>query len=538
VLFACLLATSIIVAYSPVFSNSFVDYDDPDYITHNAHINSGLTLEAWSWAWTTLQSGNWHPLTWISHAIDVSLFGLDPAGHHFTSLLIHGANTVLLFLLLSAITRYKGRCLVAAALFGLHPLTVESVSWAAERKNVLCTLFFFLALAAYGWYARRPSTKRYLCLAIAFALGLASKPMVITLPFVLLLLDYWPLKRVQGLSGNSDCCLPQLPINRLVWEKSPLLFLSAASGIITIIAQSAAGAVASSGAVPLAARLSNAIYSYFDYLLKAFWPAALAPFYPESRLSPLKVALALFLIIVISAAAWFVRERHPYVLVGWLFYLGTLVPVIGFIQVGMQAMADRYTYIPMIGIFVAAVWLTDDFAREYRVHLGARALAAVAALIILGTLTWRQVHLWHDDITIWSYTLKVTSNNVVAEDNLGIALLNEGRIQEALSHFYRATSLSPDDPISGANVATDLLSHGRTQEAITKYEAILGRAALVPMLLPNVHSNLGSAFLSIGDLAQAREHYRLALKLNPGDAVAQRGLVRIERLNSPDSIAK
>jgi len=526
----CLLATVIALAYNPLFSNSFVDYDDPEYITRNPHINSGLTIETWWWACTSLRSGNWHPLTWISHALDVSLFGFDAAGHHSNSLLIHVLNAVLIFLLLSAITREKGPPLVVAALFGLHPLAVESVSWAAERKNVLCTLFFLLALAAYARYARHPSVARYLPLVIAFALGLSAKPMVITLPFVLLLLDFWPLARVEGSSFAPLFSATQRGITTLILEKVPLLVLSVGSAIITWIAQSSAGAVASTGPLPLAARISNAIYSYFGYILKAFVPTGLAPFYPEAPRKASEIAVASLFIIVVSTAVWLVRVRRPYLMVGWLFYLGTLVPVIGLVQVGGQAMADRYTYIPMIGIFVAVVWLADDLAIDQQLSVAARALVAAAILATLAVLTWRQVGLWHDDITLWSYNLEVTNNNVVAEDNLGIAFLKVGRTEEALAHFYKATQLAPDDPISAANVATDLLSHGRTQEAIAKYEVALAKARFVPMLLPNIHSNLGSAFLSMGNVDQAREHYKLALGLNPDDTVARRGLERIEQV--------
>ncbi len=528
-----LLSAVIVISYVPLFSNSFLDYDDPVYITRNAHLQSGLTLESWTWAWTTQEAGNWHPLTWISHAIDVDLFGLNPAGHHAISLLFHVVNAILVFLLLALVSGERGRSLVVAGLFGLHPLAVESVSWAAERKNVLCTLFFLLAVAAYGWYARRPTVTRYLWLVFAFALGLCAKPMVITLPFVLLLLDFWPLRRVEGFSPpNPGFPLPQLTISKLVFEKLPLLILCAGSAIITVIAQSSAGAVASAGTLPPTARIANAIYSYFDYTLKAFWPTGLAPFYPEASRDTSQIVLALLFIVVVSLAAWLQRTSRPYLIVGWLFYLGTLVPVIGLVQVGMQAMADRYTYIPMIGIFVAVVWLAHDFAIARKLQPSARVLLPVTILAILAALTWRQVSFWHDDITLWSYNLKVTNNNVVAEDNLGIALLKEGRTREALRHFYNATRLAPNDPISAANVATDLLAHGQIQEAIAKYEAALEKAAFVPMLLPNIHSNLGSAFLKIGNLDQARDHYKLALSLNPDDQVARSGLQRIRQLDA------
>lgn len=526
----CLLLAAIAIAYSQLPANSFIDFDDPAYITANPHIRSGLTVATWTWAWTSTEAGNWHPLTWISHALDVDLFGLEPAGHHWISLLIHALNAVLLYLLLWWTTRKNGRCLVVAAMFALHPLGVESVAWAAERKNLLCTLFFLLALAAYGWYARRTTPARYLWLALMFALGLSAKPMLITLPFVLLLLDFWPLGRVQNFSSPSPLFpVDQLPIGRLVLEKVPLLVLSVGSGIITLIAQSSAGAVSSINALPLEERIANAIHSYWAYMAEAFWPLHLVPFDPRVPLSALQIGFALLFLAAASAVVWLQRANRPYLIAGWLFYLGTLVPVIGLVQVGTQAMADRYTYIPMIGIFAAIVWAADDFAVERKLPNMVRVAVPALVLAILTGLTWRQVRYWHDSVRLWSYNLEITPDNVVAEDNLGIALLQEGKTEEALRHFYNANRLDPGDVISSVNVATDLLAHGRPREAIAKYTAALSGAGLVPMLLPNIHSNLGSAYLSLGDLDQARDHYTLALDLNPEDQVARSGLGKIEQ---------
>ena len=527
-LYLCLLVIAIVAAFAGVTSNLFTDYDDEVYITDNAHVRAGLTAATWSWAWTSTEAANWHPLTWISHAMDVSLFGMNPAGHHFMSLLIHALNALLLYLLLWRATGSTGRALAVAVLFGVHPLTVESVAWAAERKNVLCTLFFLLAIAAYGWYVRRPSAARYLLVALVFALGLAAKPMVITLPFVLLLLDFWPFGRVDGLSSsNLFFPAPRLSLTKAVIEKVPLLLLSMASAIVTLIAQGSAGALASTETLPIGVRIANAIYSYFDYIAHIFWPSALVPFYPQARLSAGQMVAAVLCLAAISAAAWLRRVSEPYLMIGWLFYLGTLVPVIGIVQVGQQAMADRYAYIPMLGVLVAFVWLVADFASAG--HRQAARVALAAAVLVCIALTRRQVSLWHDDITLWSYNLEKTTNNPVAEDNLGIALLKQGRAEEALPHFYVATQLAPNDPISAANVGTDLLAHGQYREAIAKYDTVLSRAALVPKLLPNVHSNLGSAYFRLGDLDRAREHYTLALGLDPDDQVAQSGLRKIEQ---------
>jgi tetratricopeptide (TPR) repeat protein len=525
-----LLIAVITRAYLPLFSNGFIVFDDPVYITRNPHIQSGLTFDTWKWALSSTDAANWHPLTWIVHALNVDLFGMNAGGHHFTSLFIHVLNAVLLYLLLSQITPYKGRCLVSAALFALHPLAVESVGWAAELKSLLCTFFFLLAIAAYGWYAVRPRPIRYVVLIVTFALALCSKPMAITLPFVLLLLDFWPLGRVKGLSSaNSVFSGRTSPVVQLVLEKIPLLMLSIGSAIVTIVAQSSGGAVDPLSVVPLPARLSNGVYSYLVYIIKAFWPAGLAPYYPLAPVSAGHVALASLFLAATTVIVWWQRAARPYLIAGWLFYVSTLIPVIGLIQVGGQARADRYTYVPMIGIFVAIIWLAGDFAVSRKLRPALQTAMSAAILAVLAILTWRQASLWRDDMTLWSYTLEATDNNFMAEDNLGLALLSQGKVQEALPHFYRAQSLNPDDLVSTVDVATDLLAHGRAQEAIAKYEIALRRAAFVPMMLPNIHSNLGSAFLSVGNVEQARSHFEIALRLDHDDALAKSGLQKIEQ---------
>lgn len=533
---ASILGALVIACYIPLFSNSFIDFDDPEYITQNSYIRNGLTFDSWIWAWTSLRSGNWHPLTWMSHALDVSISGLEPTGHHFTSLLIHVLNVVLLFMLLFHSTKRLRLAVIVAALFGLHPLAVESVAWAAERKNVLCTFFFLVAIAVHGWYAEHPTKRRYLLLMLVFAMGLLAKPMVITLPFVLLLLDYWPFRRLDVFSNsNSEVTNHQLSIKSAMVEKFPLLLMVIPSAIITLIAQSSAGAIASAGAIPFLPRVANALHSYLEYILKALWPVGLVPFYPRAAPGVPQIIISILFIVAVSVTAWRLRATRPYLIVGWLFYVGTLVPVIGLVQVGDQAIADRYTYIPMIGIFVAVVWLIDEFATTYKVQGAFRISIAAVAVAICGALTWRQVRLWHDDIQLWSYTIDITKNNSVAEDNLGIALLKQGNTEEAIHHFYIANRLNPTDPISAANVATDLLQRGRIPEAIEKYQVALQRAAFVPMLLPNIHSNLGSAFFKQGNLKQARQHYDLALSLNPEDRVARAGLQKIDQLISANA---
>ncbi|MGA8153159.1 MAG: hypothetical protein WB952_19565 [Terriglobales bacterium] len=356
VLIALALGILALSIYSPALNCQFVNYDDDHYVTENLHVQSGLTWSTWHWALTSTEQANWHPLTWLSHALDYQMFGLNAAGHHATSVLLHAVNVALLFLLLFRATGAAGRSALVAALFATHPFNVESVAWVAERKNVLCTLFFLLALGCYGWFTRKPDARRYIARASFFALGLAAKPMVITLPCVLLLVDFWPLRRVQGWSTPAPSYpVPQATWPRLLVEKVPLLVLAAASAVITIMAQRSGGAMPATEILPLGTRLWNSVYSYAAYIWKAFWPARLAPFYPGSRLAVWQIAMAAGFLLVISTLVWRWRRSCPYLVTGWLWYLGTMVPVIGLVQVGGQAMADRYTYIPFIGIFVALV---------------------------------------------------------------------------------------------------------------------------------------------------------------------------------------
>jgi len=341
--------------YNPVNSHPFVNYDDDRYVTENPHIHNGVEWDTIAWAFTSIEQENWHPLTWLSHALDYGLFHQNPTGHHFTSLLIHAANAVLLFLLLAFATRRSGPSLLVALLFALHPINVESVAWVAERKNVLSTFFFLGAIGAYGWYARKPHWQRYLAVATLFAAGLMSKPMVITFPFVLLLLDYWPLGRVEGNQASSPG--PTLSWTKLLVEKLPLLALSAASAVITMKAQQAGGAMRSTAQFSLGVRVENAVVAYATYLWKLIWPSHLAPLYPHpgDSLASWQVALSLLVLLAITSIVLAFRAKR-YLLVGWLWFLGTLVPVIGLVQVGDQAMADRYAYVPLLGIFVMIAW--------------------------------------------------------------------------------------------------------------------------------------------------------------------------------------
>jgi protein O-mannosyl-transferase len=364
--FCLLLAAATAALYFPVSGHAFLTFDDHDYVTANPHIHAGLSWTTLKWAFTSTTAANWHPLTWLSHALDFQLFGLNPAGHHLDSVLIHAANAVLLFLLLQWATKRAGPSLLVAALFAVHPLNVESVAWVAERKNVLSTLFFFLAIGAYGWYAQRPNWRRYLLLAAMFAAGLMAKPMVVTLPCVLLLLDYWPLGRIQtGPPGATG--MPRFAISKLILEKVPLFFLSALSAVITIKAQRSGQAVRTLHQFSAAVRIENAVVAYASYLWKMLWPARLAPLYPHPGATLPAWQLILSAVVLIGITLLVVVQRsRRYLLVGWLWFLGTLIPVIGLVQIGDAAMADRYAYIPLIGIFVMMAWGLDDWRRRNR----------------------------------------------------------------------------------------------------------------------------------------------------------------------------
>jgi tetratricopeptide (TPR) repeat protein len=527
-----LLAVVTLALYNPVNRHPFVNYDDDRYVTENPHIRQGLTADTFTWALTSTEQANWHPLTWMSHALDVSLYHLNPVGHHFTNILLHAINVMLLFLLLMWATSRLGPSLFVAALFALHPINVESVAWVAERKNVLCTMFFLLTLWAYGWYTRKPRWTRYLAVAALFAAGLASKPMVITLPFVLLLLDYWPLARVRVANSNATTDVnseyPTFPWSRLVIEKLPLLALSAASAVITMQAQQAGGAVRTTTEFSFGVRIANAIYAYAMYLWKMVWPAHLAPLYPHpgDSLAAWKVIIASLVLLAISVAAWRFRTRR-YLLVGWLWFLGTLVPVIGLVQVGEAAMADRYAYIPLIGIFMMIAFGVADWAEEKQFGLWP-ALPAVAILVALALTTHRQIGYWQSNEDLWSHALTVTKNNFVAEDNLGGALTLDGKEEEAHLHFEAAARINPRDPLSRGNLGTYFQTHNQMREAITQYEVALQLTA-DPALLAQTYANLGAAYRALGEDDAAHENFDQSLRRNPNQYNAWLGLGLLAR---------
>jgi Flp pilus assembly protein TadD len=530
-----LLAVATLALYSPAMGHPFIfNYDDDTYVINNTHVQAGLSWQTVRWALTSTESSNWHPMTWLSHALDCQLYGLNPLGHHVTSVLLHVLNVVLLFLLLARATGAPGRSLLVAALFACHPLNVESVAWIAERKNVLSTFFFLLALGAYGWYALKPSVKRYCAVAVLFVLGLASKPMVVTLPCVLLLLDFWPLRRIQGWDALSTRSLsatafrvPQARLSRVVLEKLPLFALSAASGVVTIFAQRTYGAMHLE--LPLAVRCENATYAYAMYVWKAFCPVRLAVFYPHpgATLAVWQLGLATVFVLSVSGFVWRQRGAQPYLLTGWLWFLGTLVPVIGLIQVGEQAMADRYAYIPLIGIFVMAVWGAADLADSKQLSFRSRAKIAAIVLVMLSIFTSDQIRYWRSAYDLWSHTVDVTKDNFSAEENLGVALLASDRSADALPHFQNAVRIRPLDPSSHLNLGGIYAETGRTQDAISEYETALPRVS-DPNLLAAASETLGRLYSQVGNYSKARASYQQALRINPQNVNASEALAKVE----------
>jgi len=504
-----------LLLYNRVSHFSFLNFDDERYVTDNLHIRAGLNWSTVVWAVTSTTDANWHPITWLSHALDCQLFAMNPAGPHFINVLLHAFSAVLLFLLLSRATGRTGASFLVAALFAVHPLNVESVAWIAERKNVLSTLFFFLTLGAYGWYAISPGWKRYLAVVALFACGLASKPMLVTLPFVLLLLDYWPLCRMSGCPPSPRHNFSQARFSILLLEKLPLLALSIADSAITMASQREGGALTPDSRFPFPVRLGNAIYCYAEYVWKAFWPAKLAAFYPHpgNSLSGWEIFLSLLVLAAVSGLVLKFRSSR-YLLVGWLLFLGTLVPVIGLVQVGNQAMADRYAYIPLLGIFVMSVWGVADFADAKRISCTSRAAVSGCILLALSVASYRQIEFWKDSFTLWTHALAVTQNNFFAEDALGGALLMQGRLEEAYPHYQRALAINPDDPVAHANIAAYLEYHGQRAEAVPQFQAAI-RFCSDSRLRGAFYAGLGSTYRELEESAHAQESFDQALQLDP-----------------------
>lgn len=522
VVFCLVLAAATLAFYNPIAQAGFILLDDVPYILDNPPVRAGLTWATVKWSFTTYHAGYWHPLTWLSHALDCQWFGLNPAGHHYVSLLFHAVNAVLLFLLLQEATALLWPSLMVGLLFALHPVNVESVAWAAERKNVLSMTFFLLALWAYGRYARRGGVGRYLVVALLFVLGLMAKPQIITLPCVLLLWDYWPLRRMFPKSGEADPGSQIAPRSFafLVLEKIPLFVIVAVSSWITVQAQRSADAVRTLSEYSLAARVENTIVSYGQYLADLFWPHRLAPLYPHPGNSlPLwqvVVSSAVLLLLTALVVVW--RDRR-YLAVGWFWFLGVLVPMIGIVQVGEQARADRFVYIPMIGVAIALVWAVSELAEKENIPPKWLAVPAIAISLALGVLTYRQLGHWRNGETLWRYTLSVTKRNYMAHDNLAMVLDKQGRVAEAIPEFQAAEALHKYPLPQVLSMGIYEQRNGHAQDAIVLYEKV-ARGAADPGLQAMAWSQMGSAYAQLKSYDRARESYENALKVDADNAAA------------------
>jgi len=543
VLICCALALMTAAVYGQMGRHEFIHFDDNEYIYENPHVSSGLSAQNLAWAFTAYHSNNWHPTTWLSHMLDCQLFGLRPGPHHLVSALLHALNGILLFLLLRRMTGALWRSAVVAALFTLHPMHVESVAWAAERKDVLSTCFALLTLWAYAAYAKRPGLARYLPVLLLFAAGIMAKPMLVTLPFAMLLLDYWPLRRF-GPGGAAA----QGPGRRfraaLLTEKLPLLALVAVSSVLTLVAQTRGGVVRSLEELSPALRATNALVSFVRYAVKLLLPVTQAFYYPYPKELPLaQAAGAGVVLVVVTVAFWRLRRTRPYALVGWLWFLGTLVPVIGLVQVATQAVADRYSYIPSVGLFIVVVWGLADLARRWprgRIILG---VAAGVALFALGAKAADQTRYWRDGVTLFSRDIQVVKENPMGYRNLGVELCDRGRYAEAIPMFREVLKTYPHDAVSLFDIASACEKTGDLQEALRSYRESLQSD-------PNradAHYNLGGVLKRLGRPQEAVVEFEAAIRLKPefaaaynnlGNALSQLGRDSLAIVNYQESIRR
>jgi tetratricopeptide (TPR) repeat protein len=541
-----LLSVAALLAFWKVTSCDFINFDDPEYVTENIHVQHGLTVEGIRWAFTTDHAGNWHPLTWVSLMVDAQLFGLDSRWYHLTNLLFHIANTLLLFFVFNRMTEAPWKSAFVAALFALHPLHVESVAWVAERKDVLSTFFWMLTIVAYIHYVEHPRPGTFLGVFTIFALGLMAKPMLVTLPFVLLLLDYWPLQRfgpkrsAQGLRTGATRPVPVIKRNMklsgkkpvsvamreqrhgghkyestfnryLLLEKAPLFALTAISCVLTFIAQQRGGGVVSLERIPPLSRIANAFISYAVYVAKAILPANLAVYYPYQSWAPWQVLGAALLFIAVTSTVISAAGKRRYLAVGWLWYAGTLAPVIGLVQVGAQAWADRYTYIPLIGLFIIVAWGIPDLLGNWRYRKEALILSSTLTLACLFTVTWTQVGYWRNSVTLFGHALNVTNNNYAAYYNRGNAYKALGNSQLAIMDYDKAIAITPNDAWLFNNRAASYDSLGNHRQAISDYD----RAIQINPNLAEFYSNRGVAYAAFGNYEQAIVDYDRAIEIDP-----------------------
>lgn len=519
-----LLAFVVLALYNPIIRNGFINIDDNLYLLDNPHVHEGLRWATIKWAFTSCEQANWHPLTWLSHALDWQLYGRNPAGHHYMNVVFHAANAVLLFLLLESATGFMWRSLIVAAMFALHPVNVESVAWAAERKNVLSMMFFLLALLAYGWYARQPSLRRYGTVVLLFACALMAKPQVVTFPFVLLLWDYWPLQRLGRLGESAHPGqFPAVSLTRLIWEKIPFVCLSAGDAAITMYAQAHGAAVRTLSEFSFRARLENAIVAYARYVGHAFWPVHLSPSYAHRGAG---ILLSHFLAasgFLACATVMVLLSRRRYVLAGWLWFLGILVPMIGIVQVGNQAMADRYAYIPFIGLFWIVTWSCAEVVDANPV--GARWLAVPVSLVLAAAafITHRQIPYWHDSDILWTRAIDLDYGDWIARSNLCGILVTENRPEEAIAQYNVIKHLHKYPTREILRFADYEMRHGHSQDAVVEVRGVLAETS-DPRLRASAFIDLGVADLLSKNLADAQREFETAQHEDPQSAGALLGL--------------
>lgn len=522
ILFCLFLILVSSAVFEGVRTHQFV-FDDLGFISRNSLVKDGLTWNGFIWAFTTRLMGIWHPITWLSHMVDCQLFGVAPAGHHLMNLFFHIANTLLLFLLLLFCTKAEWPSFIVAALFAIHPLHVESVAWVAERKDVLSSFFWLLTMWAYVGYVRNPGLRRYALVLICFSLGLMAKPMLVTLPLVLLLWDYWPLRRwaPQGAAaaetgqplGNFP--YPRISLKRLVWEKIPLFILVVLFSLLAIYAQKAGAMVVSLADIPLGARISNALVAYVSYLGKTVFPLHLAVLYPHPgnvihgwKVLGAALGLALLSWIIIRRA-----RNYPYLLVGWLWFLGTLVPVIGLLQVGMQAMADRYTYIPLIGLFIMAAWGMADLLARWRCPKFLLPLVAGTMIVVFGTVAWFQVGYWRNAVSLFQHTLSVTQNNPMIQGALGEALYFRGEVDQALVHFQEAIRVNPPLGLAGVAWVMATTSNPKFLNGAKAVELAKLASQMTSYQQPDPLDALAAAYAEAGNFSEAISNAQWAAEL-------------------------
>lgn len=521
-----------VIVFGQLYDADFVHYDDSDYIVENEHIQEGFTAESIKWAFISGYASNWHPVTWLSHMLDFKLFGMKAGGYHIGNLLLHLINSVLVFLIFKRMTKGFWKSAFVAALFVIHPGHVESVAWVSERKDVLSSMFWFLTMWAYLFYTEKRTVKWYLLMLISYAIGLMAKPMLVTLPFVLLLLDYWPLERFEKFSWKN--------LGNVVFEKVPFFLLAAASSIVTYFVQQKGGAMVDMSVIAPAIRVANCVISYAKYLQILVWPTDLGVFYPYSweQSSMSYAAAGAMLLIVITILAMLFGRRNKYLIVGWFWYLGTMVPVIGLVQVGMQSMADRYTYLPFIGLFVMIAWGIGDLSANWQNRKPAAGMAMGIVILVLSACTWVQAGYWHDSVTLFEHTLKVTEgptvNNGRIHNNLSVVYNRREEFDKAIEHGQKAALYDPDSANSHYNLGIAYYRTGQVDKAIACWLETV-------RLNPNynqAHNNLGALYyakgqsdLKIKQFDRAREqfdlaikHWKKALEINPDDKFARDNL--------------